>query len=57
MASLKQVVLQFLATQTERVTAEEIMEFIYLHKKVSEGEKAILEGRSHTLAQVKEMLK
>ncbi len=46
-----------LSTQPESVTAGELMEFINLHKKVSEGEKAIREGRSYTLAQAKEMLK
>ena len=57
MSSLKQTVLKFLANQREDITADELMEFIYLHKKVSEGEKAIREGRIYSLELAKEMLK
>jgi hypothetical protein len=56
MSSLKQNVMEFLAEQPEDVTSDELIEFIYIHRKLSEAEKSIQEGKYYSLEQAKEML-
>ena len=56
MSSLKQSVIDFLAEKPDDISAEEIIDFIYVQKKISTAEKAIQEGKTYTLEDAKKLL-
>ena len=57
MQTLKENVIRFLKNQSDDVNAEDIIEFVIMNQKLSEGEKDLQEGRIYTHDQAKEILK
>jgi hypothetical protein len=57
MQKLKQIVIEFLKTQSDNIRAEDIIEFFILNQKLLEGELDIQKGKIFTHEQAKMILK
>ena len=56
MSSLKQAVLDFLTQQQGDVSADELINFIYIHKKLDIAEQAIKAGKTYSIDEARELL-